>query len=384
MLERFTDRARTVVGLAQEEARMLNHGYIGTGHFLLGLIREGNGVAQALELHAISLAAVRQQVGEIIGRGEQGPSGRIPFTPRAKKVLELSLREALQLGHSYIGTEHILLGLIREGEGVAAQVLVELGADLSRVRQQVIQLLYGDQGKDPAGTPAALPERRKRPVAARVKAIGLRLSAGGRRGGTGPGAGGLGQRPSATVQVTFVGVRVDPESDQPVLLLKEVSGDRYIPIWIGPTQATAIVSAQKGIKRTPPLTHDLFCDVLKAFGVQLLNVTISTLIEDIFGGYLSLSNHRTVGARPSDAIALAIQAGAPILVATELLDNIGVSIAETMSPNQLSSSAVGAGKCRSRGRQPVKILMKDHPHIMHERALRSVRVAGSSGTTRLV
>ena len=182
MLERFTGRARTVVGLAQEEARMLNHGYIGTEHFLLGLIREGDGVAQALGLHAISLAAVRQQVGEITGRGERAPSGRIPFTPRAKKVLELSLREALQLGHSYIGTEHILLGLIREGEGVAAHVLAELGADLSRVRQHVIQLLYGDQGKDPAGPPAALPERGKRPVAARVKAIGLRLSAAGGAG----------------------------------------------------------------------------------------------------------------------------------------------------------------------------------------------------------
>ena len=128
--------------------------------------------------------------------------------------------------------------------------------------------------------------------------------------------------------MTFAGIRVDPESGQPVLLLKEVSGDRYIPIWIGPAQATAIVSAQKGIKRTPPLTHDLFCDVLKALGAQLLNVTISTLIEGIFDGYLSLSDHRTVGARPSDAIALAIQAGAPILVGAELLDNVGVSIAD--------------------------------------------------------
>ena len=157
MFERFTDRARRVVVLAQEEARMLNHNYIGTEHILLGLIHEGEGVAaKALESLGISLEAVRSQVEEIIGQGQQAPSGHIPFTPRAKKVLELSLREALQLGHNYIGTEHILLGLIREGEGVAAQVLVKLGADLNRVRQQVIQLLSGYQGKETAtsGGPA--------------------------------------------------------------------------------------------------------------------------------------------------------------------------------------------------------------------------------------
>ncbi len=153
MFERFTDRARRVVVLAQEEARMLNHNYIGTEHILLGLIHEGEGVAaKALESLGISLEAVRQQVEEIIGQGQQAPSGHIPFTPRAKKVLELSLREALQLGHNYIGTEHILLGLIREGEGVAAQVLVKLGADLNRVRQQVIQLLSGYQGKETASS----------------------------------------------------------------------------------------------------------------------------------------------------------------------------------------------------------------------------------------
>src|ERR1700716_2911904 len=151
MFERFTDRARRVVVLAQEEARMLNHNYIGTEHILLGLIHEGEGVAaKALESLGIALEGVRQQVEEIIGQGQQAPSGHIPFTPRAKKVLELSLREALQLGHNYIGTEHILLGLIREGEGVAAQVLVKLGADLNRVRQQVIQLLSGYQGKESA------------------------------------------------------------------------------------------------------------------------------------------------------------------------------------------------------------------------------------------
>ncbi|MGH9247079.1 MAG: ATP-dependent Clp protease ATP-binding subunit [Acidimicrobiales bacterium] len=152
MFERFTDRARRVVVLAQEEARLLNHNYIGTEHILLGLIHEGEGVAaKALESLGISLEAVRAQVEEIIGQGGSSPSGHIPFTPRAKKVLELSLREALQLGHNYIGTEHILLGLIREGEGVAAQVLVKLGADLSRVRQQVIQLLSGYSG--PGGGP---------------------------------------------------------------------------------------------------------------------------------------------------------------------------------------------------------------------------------------
>lgn len=147
MFERFTDRARRVIVLAQEEARLLNHNYIGTEHILLGLIHEGEGVAaKALESLSISLEDVRAQVEEMIGQGASSPSGHIPFTPRAKKVLELSLREALQLGHNYIGTEHILLGLIREGEGVAAQVLIKLGADLSRVRQQVIQLLSGYTG----------------------------------------------------------------------------------------------------------------------------------------------------------------------------------------------------------------------------------------------
>ena len=153
MFERFTDRARRVIVLAQEEARLLNHNYIGTEHILLGLIHEGEGVAaKALESLSISLEAVRAQVEEMIGQGGSSPSGHIPFTPRAKKVLELSLREALQLGHNYIGTEHILLGLIREGEGVAAQVLIKLGADLSRVRQQVIQLLSGYTGPAQGGS----------------------------------------------------------------------------------------------------------------------------------------------------------------------------------------------------------------------------------------
>ena len=138
MFERFTDRARRVVVLAQEEARLLNHNYIGTEHILLGLIHEGEGVAaKALESLGISLEKVRQQVEEIIGAGQSPPSGHIPFTPRAKKVLELSLREALQLGHNYIGTEHILLGLIREGEGLAALILVQAGVDLLDLRRQV-------------------------------------------------------------------------------------------------------------------------------------------------------------------------------------------------------------------------------------------------------
>jgi ATP-dependent Clp protease ATP-binding subunit ClpA len=147
VFERFTDRARRVVVLAQEEARLLNHNYIGTEHLLLGLLHQGV-AAKALQALGISLEAVRAEVEAIIGQGQWAPTGHIPFTPRAKKVLELSLREAKQLRHNYIGTEHIMLGLIREGEGVAAQVLVKLGADLSRVRQQVIQLLSGYAGAE--------------------------------------------------------------------------------------------------------------------------------------------------------------------------------------------------------------------------------------------
>ena len=182
MFERFTDRARRVVVLAQDEARMLNHDYIGTEHILLGLLREGDGyAARTLESLGISLDAVRQQVQEIIGRGQQAPSGHIQFTPRAKTALELSLRESLQLGHDYIGTEHMLLGLLREGDGVAAQVLVTLGAGLDRVREQVIQLLHGYQGQDAesAGSqpgervPAGLPDD----ALARFDALDRRLTA---------------------------------------------------------------------------------------------------------------------------------------------------------------------------------------------------------------
>jgi ATP-dependent Clp protease ATP-binding subunit ClpA len=155
MFEKFTDRARRVVVLAQEEARMLSHDYIGTEHLLLGLVHEGAGVAVvALESLGISLDDVRRDVEEMIGRGQHELSGHIPFTPRAKKVLELSLRESQQLGAGYIGTEHILLGLIREGEGVAAQVLVKLGADLNRARQQVLQIL-GERTPREAGEPEA-------------------------------------------------------------------------------------------------------------------------------------------------------------------------------------------------------------------------------------
>src|SRR5438552_2114467 len=147
MFERFTDRARRVVVLAQEEARLLNHNYIGTEHLLLGLIHEGEGLAaKALESLGVTLDHVRSQVEDMIGVGTATPQGHIPFTPRAKKVLELSLREALQLGHNYIGTEHILLGLLREGEGVAAQVLQKLGLELQKVRQTVLQLLAGYTG----------------------------------------------------------------------------------------------------------------------------------------------------------------------------------------------------------------------------------------------
>jgi ATP-dependent Clp protease ATP-binding subunit ClpC len=170
------------VVLAQEEARMLNHNYIGTEHILLGLIHEGEGVAaKALESLGISLEAVRQQVEEIIGQGQQAPSGHIPFTPRANKVLELASQEGLQLGHNYIGTEHILLGLIREGEGVAAQILVKLGADLNRVRQQVIQLLHGYPGKEPAGGGARLGKRERARLMddalGRIAALDRRLAA---------------------------------------------------------------------------------------------------------------------------------------------------------------------------------------------------------------
>src|SRR5690625_6269169 len=166
MFERFTDRARRVVVLAQDEARLLNHNYIGTEHILLGLIHEAEGVgAKALEALGVPLDAVREQVRDIIGEGNQPPSGHSPFPPRAKRVLERSLREALQLGHNYTGTEHVLLGLLREGEGTAVKVLSRLKAEPAAVRQEVIERLSGYQGKEPAtaGGPAeGQPERRSK------------------------------------------------------------------------------------------------------------------------------------------------------------------------------------------------------------------------------
>ena len=192
MFERFTDRARRVVVLAQEEARTLNHDYIGTEHLLLGLIHEGNGVAaKVLESMGISDEAVSQQIDEIVGRGKKpARSGHIPFTPRAKKSLELSLREALQLGHNYIGTEHILLGLIREGEGPGAQVLTGLNADLDTVRERVVELLRGHQGKELPGLRSGKGGRVKRKlladILAHVQSIDSRLSAVEQRVGIGP------------------------------------------------------------------------------------------------------------------------------------------------------------------------------------------------------
>ena len=175
MFERFTDGARRVIVFAQDEARELNHSYIGTEHLLLGLTREDEGVAaQALRELEISQDAVREQVTEIIGRGDRPPSGHIPFTPRAKKVLELSLRESLQLSHSYIGTEHILLGLVGEGEGVGAQVLVKLGGSLSRVREKVIELAPPGSGEGPE---LSVPLRRGARMRGPVEEVMRRLEA---------------------------------------------------------------------------------------------------------------------------------------------------------------------------------------------------------------
>ena len=203
MFERLTDRARRVMDLAQDEARRLQHHYIGTEHLLLGLLGEGEGVAaQALESLGIGLAAARQQVEQIVGRGQQAAPEHIPFTPRAKKVLGLARREALQLGHHYIGTEHILLGLIREGDGVAAHALAALGAELNPVRQQVIRLLHGTQGMDElAGGRGARQRplgRRQRgllpEILDRVESIEERLSGIGQRLGAGPDTGDFDQQ----------------------------------------------------------------------------------------------------------------------------------------------------------------------------------------------
>jgi ATP-dependent Clp protease ATP-binding subunit ClpA len=199
MFERFTDQARRVVVVAQEESRKLGHDYIGTEHILLGILGAGESVAvQALASLGVSLEAARGQVEEIVGRGSHQVSGHIPFTRRAKKVLELSLREAIQLGHNYIGTEHILLGLVREGDGVAAQVLTGLGADLDRTRQQVIQLLHGPQGAETVaqysrplprpGGPGGLDAIRDRldTIAGQLAAIVSKLGIGGEAASAGP------------------------------------------------------------------------------------------------------------------------------------------------------------------------------------------------------
>jgi ATP-dependent Clp protease ATP-binding subunit ClpA len=201
MFERFTDRARRVVVLAQEEAERLGHGHIGTEHLLLALLREGDGLAaKALKALGLSLDAVRQATEAAAGPGGQARPGHLPFTPRAKKVLELSLRESLALGHDYIGTEHILLGLVREGEGAAAQVLAKEGAELGRVRQQVIQLTEAPGRPRRAGIrlggPGAVSE-----LAARLDAVIARLEAVERQLGIrparqqSPGAAGPGREP---------------------------------------------------------------------------------------------------------------------------------------------------------------------------------------------
>jgi ATP-dependent Clp protease ATP-binding subunit ClpC len=217
MFERFTDRTRRAVVLAQEEARLLGHGYIGTEHILLGLLHEREGIAaKALDSLEIGLEAAREQTVQILseakgkGRGKrngpQAAGGHIPFTPRAKKVLELSLREALQLSHKYIGTEHILLGLLREGEGVAVQVLTRLGADRNEVRRRVMQIVYEQEAQaDPeaaagervtGGGPRPSPLGRADPgltpgLTSRVDALESRLSLIEQRVGTGPDAAGL-------------------------------------------------------------------------------------------------------------------------------------------------------------------------------------------------
>ena len=219
MFERFTERARRVVVFAQEEARELNHSYIGTEHLLLGLMRDADGVApRALQELKISQDTVREQVIQIVGRGQQPPSGHVPFTPRAKKVLELSLREALQLSHNYIGTEHILLGLVGEGEGVAAQVLIKLGGNLAVVREKVIEIIPAaaenvefTERLPPAGTtslegilgPLAAISDRLDAIAERLGAIerhlGLREEPGPAGAGSGPeeAAPGTGEEPGA-------------------------------------------------------------------------------------------------------------------------------------------------------------------------------------------
>jgi ATP-dependent Clp protease ATP-binding subunit ClpC len=177
MFERFTERARKVVVLAQEEARHFNHNYIGTEHLLLGLLREDEGVAaRALSSLNVTLDEVREQVESIVGYGEEGTGGQAPFTPRSKKVLELALREALQLGHNYIGTEHILLGLVRESEGVAARVLSNLGVDPDKVRREVVRMLGGGRSQRGRGEASGRGVEAKRPKTRQLDQYGRNLT----------------------------------------------------------------------------------------------------------------------------------------------------------------------------------------------------------------
>ena len=234
MFERFTHEARRVLVLAQEEARLLNHNFIGTEHILLGLIHQGDGVAaQALGSLGIRLEAVRAEVEETIGPAGTSTAGSPPFTPRAKKVLELSLRESLQLGHNYIGTEHILLGLVREGEGVAAQVLVGLGADLSRVRQQVIELLSGTHFPTPETEGEGGPAPVARPRCSRCRAMLSESARYTRIEATSDDDAVEGQGPlSATVFYcgrcgTVLGAPVEPGPDRP----RHLEGAPPSPAW---------------------------------------------------------------------------------------------------------------------------------------------------------
>jgi ATP-dependent Clp protease ATP-binding subunit ClpC len=172
VFERFTEPARQVIVLAQEEARALKHNYVGTEHILLGLLREKEGLAaRVLALLDVTLAEVRAQVAQIIGQGDELEAGQIPFTPRSKKVLELTLREALSLGHNYIGTEHLLLGLVRENEGVASRILLDFGVDAETVRNELIAMLSGP-GRRPV---RAVPQRRQRRFPYRVLVVGWAL-----------------------------------------------------------------------------------------------------------------------------------------------------------------------------------------------------------------